>query len=509
VQIQLHDGNGWDHRARWGEPAHGPGRPNGADFVAGPLPPLGRWVRLEVSLADVGLAAGRRIDGWAFTQVGGTVCWDGAGVHTWVHPDPRIARSLAAWEQVAANDPTLDAELRGIAARARETRSDAEQRRLRDHYLRHVHGPSRALFAPLEERAQRSAKARADNEAAQPTSLVMKERAELQPTYLLKRGQYDQRGEALARATPAALPAFAAELPRDRAGLAAWLFDPAHPLTARVQVNRLWQIVFGHGLVRTSEDFGNQGEAPTHPALFDHLALSYVASGWDTRALLRRLVLSATYRQSSTVSAEQLSADPQNRRLARAHRFRLDAEVLRDQTLQLAGLLVERFGGPSVKPPQPPGLWEAVAYVGSNTMNFVADEGPEKVHRRTLYTFLKRTAPAPQLGLFDAPSREMCVVRRERTNTPLQALLLLNDAQFYAAAGALARRVQAELPEGGDAERVARLFALVTTRPADAFERERLLAYLDFERRRTSDELAAWTRLANLCLNLDELLVRR
>jgi hypothetical protein len=509
VQIQLHDGNGWDHRARWGEPAHGPGRANGADFVAGPLPPLGRWVRLEVSLAEVGLAAGRRIDGWAFTQVGGTVCWDGAGVHTWVHPDPRLARSLEAWEAFAPSDGQLAADLRAIAARPRAERSDEEQQRLREHYLRHVHGPSRALFAPLEARAQQNAQARAANEAAQPTTLVMKERAELQPTYVLKRGQYDQRGEALARATPAALPAFGAELPRDRAGLAAWLFDPAHPLTARVQVNRLWQIVFGVGLVRTSEDFGNQGEAPTHRELLDHLALSYIASGWDTRALLRRFALSATYRQSSAASAEELARDPQNRRLARAHRFRVDAEVLRDQALQVAGLLVERFGGPSVKPPQPPGLWEAVAYVGSNTMNFVADEGSDKVHRRTLYTFLKRTAPAPQLGIFDAPSRELCVVRRERTNTPLQALLLLNEAQFFEAAGALARRVLAELPESDDAARTARLFALVTTRPADAFERERLRAYLDFERRRTSDELAAWTRLANLVLNLDELLVRR
>ena len=204
-------------------------------------------------------------------------------------------------------------------------------------------------------------------------------------------------------------------------------------------VNRLWLQVFGTGLVKTAEDFGSQGEPPSHPELLDWLAVQFCEDGWDVKRFMKRLVMSATYRQSSRLTPESLARDPANRLLSRGPRFRLDAEMVRDQAFFLGGLLVEKVGGPSVKPPQPSGLWEAVGYTDSNTARFTADNGAEKVHRRSLYTFWKRTSPPPQMTTLDAPSREACQVRRERTNTPLQALLLLNEPQFVEASRAACR----------------------------------------------------------------------
>ena len=278
-----------------------------------------------------------------------------------------------------------------------------------------------------------------------PTTLVFRERAgEPKPAYLLKRGEYDQRGEKVGRAVPAFLPPFPPGEPVNRLGLANWLVAPDHPLTARVAVNRLWLQVFGTGLVKTAEDFGSQGEPPSHPELLDWLAVQFREDGWDVKRMMKRLVMSATYRQSSRVAPEKLAKDPDNRLLSRGPRYRLDAEMLRDQALFVSGLLVEHVGGPSVKPPQPPGLWEAVGYTASNTARFVADRGADKVDRRSLYIFWKRTSAPPQMTTFDAPSREACTVRRERTNTPLQALLLLNEPQMIEASRALAERVLRE-----------------------------------------------------------------
>jgi hypothetical protein len=295
-----------------------------------------------------------------------------------------------------------------------------------------------------------------------------------------------------------------------------------------VAVNRFWQQVFGTGLVKTAEDFGSQGEPPSHPELLDWLAVQFIADGWDVKAMMKRLVMSAAYRQSAKVTKEKLAKDPANRLLSRGPRFRLDAEMLRDQALAVSGLLVEKLGGPGVKPPQPYGLWEAVGYLTSNTRNFVADTGPDKVHRRSLYTFWKRTAPPPQMTSFDAPSREACRVRRERTNTPLQALLLLNETQYIECARALAERT---LKEGGTKteDRIAYLFRLATARKPDALELNELAAvYRDHLAEYTRNveaakklialgeskpdttlnpsELAAWTMVANLVLNLDEVI---
>jgi hypothetical protein len=330
------------------------------------------------------------------------------------------------------------------------------------------------------------------------------------------------------RDTPKFLPPLPDKASRDRLGLAQWLLSPEHPLTARVEVNRLWQHCFGVGLVKTTEDFGSQGESPSHPKLLDWLAVQFRADGWDIKKMMKRFVMSATYRQSSRITKDRLAKDLENRLLSRGPRFRLDAEMLRDQALFVSGLLVEKLGGPSVKPPQPSGLWEAVGYTGSNTKNFVADRGHEKVHRRGMYTFWKRTSPPPEMNTFDAPSRESCTVRRERTNTPLQALLLMNDPQFVEAARTLGERA---MKEGGATleSRLTYLFRLTTARRPDAKELAELVAaYKDHLATYTRDgakakqliavgelkpdaklnpsELAAWTMIANLILNLDEVI---
>ena len=529
VQLQFYSG-GWDHRVRWGVEAHGPGRPNGGDHRAGDVPAAGQWVRLEVGIEEVGLRVGDVVDGWAFTQVGGTVYWDHAGVRTFGPPDDRHRYSLEAWEAIGQGASTTPAPVRAALAVAPAERSPAQLEQIRAHYLRYVHAPSRARFAPLEQERAAIEQEQKQLDGSVPTTMVMKERAAPKEAYVLVRGLYDQKGEKVARRTPAALPPMAEDLPRDRLGLARWLVDPGHPLTARVAVNRFWQQLFGAGLVRTSEDFGNQGERPSHPALLDWLAVRFVEDGWDVRALMKRMVTSAAYRQSAAVDDALLARDPDNRLLARGPRFRLDGETLRDQALMLGGLLVEQVGGPPVKPPQPAGLWKAVGYSSSNTANFRADTGHEKVHRRSLYTFWKRTAPPPQMTTFDAPSREECVVRRERTNTPMQALLLMNDPQYVEAARGFAQRM---LAEGGDSDEARVRWALeraTCAEPsvADVRDVRALLGEQRVAFRAAPDaaaalvavgaaappvdvpaaELAAWTMVANLILNLDAVLTK-
>ena len=385
-----------------------------------------------------------------------------------------------------------------------------------------------AEYLPLLELREQLAVARqrrGDIDRAAPTTLVWKELEEPRPTFLLVRGEYSQRGKELSRRTPGLLPAMSENLPSNRLGLAQWLLDPEHPLTARVTVNRFWQQAFGTGLVKTAEDFGSQGQPPSHPDLLDWLAVEFVESGWDLKGLMRKLVTSATYRQSSHMAPELYRRDPQNGLLARGPRFRLDGEMLRDQALAVSGLLVDRLGGPSVKPPQPE-LWSAVAYTGSNTAVFQADDGHEQIHRRTLYTFLKRTSTAPQMSTFDGPSRESCSVRRERTNTPMQALLLMNDPQYVEAARELAARTLREAADD-DAIRAAFMFRLCVCRQPTSDELQDLLAMVGAQRQSFGDrpeaaaklasvgtlsgandwddgELSAWTVLANMLLNLDE-----
>lgn len=280
-----------------------------------------------------------------------------------------------------------------------------------------------------------------------PTTLVMEERKEMRPTYVLKRGVFNAPGEPVGPATPEVLPKMADNLPRNRLGLARWLVDPGNPLTARVTVNRYWQQVFGVGLVKTSEDFGAQGGAPSHPELLDWLAVDFVRHGWDVKRLMKMLVTSATYRQHARLTPHLREMDPENRWLARGPRHRLMGEFIRDQALAVSGLLVTRQGGPSVRPYHPPGLYEQVTAVGGvNT--YVAGQGDD-LYRRSLYTYWKRSVPHPAMLLFGTPFREVCSLQRPRSNTPLQALNLMNDETYVEAARFLAARMMQAAADPG------------------------------------------------------------
>ncbi len=294
-------------------------------------------------------------------------------------------------------------------------------------------------------------------------ALVMKERADVRPAYILKRGAYDQPGEEVSRNTPAFLAPLksSSQLPT-RMDLAKWVTDKQNPLTARVTVNRFWQQFFGVGLVKTSADFGAQGEFPTHPELLDELATSFVESGWDIKSLVRSIVLSQTYQQSSRVSPDEYRADADNRQLARGSRIRLDSEVIRDSVLAVSGLLNGAMYGKSVKPPQPADLWRTVSMVSSSTYSFKEDTG-DKIYRRSFYTFWKRAMPPPQMTIFDAPTRESCTSRRERTNTPVQALLMMNETQYFEAARHFAQELLRSSPSSADAERLRIAFESVTS----------------------------------------------
>lgn len=303
---------------------------------------------------------------------------------------------------------------------------------------------------------------------------VMQEKPEPRPTFVLDRGAYDAplKDRPVGRVVPAALGELDVDYPQNRLGLAYWLIEEDNPLTARVTVNRYWQVVFGNGLVRTSEDLGFQGELPSHPELLDYLAVDFIESNWDVKALMRKLVTSATYRQQSVRRPEFDLADPENRLLAWFPRKRLQAEFIRDNALAASGLLVPKIGGPSVKPYQPDGLWrEKTMRPDSNTGTFRRDEG-EDIYRRGMYTFWKQVAPPPQMEAFDAPSREVCVTKRNTTNTPMQALVLLNDETYLEAARAMASRVMNELPgewEATMADRLTRSYRYLTGRtPSDA-----------------------------------------
>lgn len=276
--------------------------------------------------------------------------------------------------------------------------------------------------------------------------MVMKEMPEPRTTFLLNRGQYDAPLRAVKTGTPKQVLDFSEDLPANRLGLARWLFNPQNPLTARVTVNRYWQLYFGQGLVSTPQDFGNQGVLPTYPALLDWLALQFINSGWDIRAFQKLIVMSATYRQDSKAGPELLALDPGNDLLARGPRNRLSAEMIRDNALAASGLLVQQVGGPSVKPYQPPGLWIDKGTFSHKLLRYVPDTG-EGLYRRSLYTFIKRTSPPPTMAIFDAPERNTCTVSRQTTNTPMQALVLLNDPQFVEAARVMGARM---LTQGGE-----------------------------------------------------------
>jgi mono/diheme cytochrome c family protein len=398
-----------------------------------------------------------------------------------------------------------------------------DQARLSEYFLKHdAPEKYRQAYAQLVEVRKEKDKL----EKSIPTTMVMAEMSKPRDTFVLGRGQYDNKGDKVTPGVPAFLPPMAEILPRNRLGLAKWILDPSNPLTARVVVNQYWQQYFGTGIVKTAEDFGSQGEPPSHPQLLDWLATEFVRTGWDVKAMQRLIVTSATYRQSSRASRELIERDPENRLLARGPRFRLPAEIVRDNALAISGLLNDKIGGPSVYPYQPPGLWEEMAFgQGFSGQTYTPSSGPD-LYRRGLYTVWKRTVPPPSLTIFDAPDREKCTARRGVTNTPLQALTLLNDPTYVEAARALAERAL-RTRGSSDRERIDFAFKLATARTPDPQERDVLLGSLEeFRSSYRQDkaqaskllsigesridssldprEVAAWTTLASMILNLDE-----
>ncbi len=380
------------------------------------------------------------------------------------------------------------------------------------------------------------------------STMVMNVSSKPRETFVLTRGQYDSPSIRVTPRTPQVLPPLrvsgeerTANWSKDskdrqptRLDLADWLTAPNHPLTARVAVNRIWALFFESGIVGTSADFGSQGEYPSHPDLLDYLATRFVSHGWNQKELIQMIVSSATYRQQSVTTAEQLTVDPGNRLLSRGPRFRLPAEFIRDQALAVSGLLVPRVGGPSVHPYQPHGLWKEISHFGSTPATkqvFVQDHG-EKLYRRSLYTIVKRTSPHPAMAAFDAPNREMCVVDRSKTNTPLQALVTLNDPQFAEAARVFASLILRDQTANDDRSRIERAFERISSRQPESSEIEMIAQLLDAERARFGKspidaervvavgeypvaydidpvEQAAWTQIATLLLNLSEVLTRQ
>ncbi len=351
--------------------------------------------------------------------------------------------------------------------------------------------------------------------ASLPTVMVMQEQPNVREAHVLRRGAYDQPGEVVGRALPAVLTS---QPMKSRLDLAQWIVSRENPLTARVTVNRFWQMFFGTGIVKTVEDFGSQGEWPTNPELLDWLAVEFMDQGWDVKRMLKTIVLSRTYQQSARVTPELLNRDPENRLYARGPRFRWPAEVVRDQALAASGLLVEKVGGPSVKPYQPAGLWKEL----SGGEDYQRDKG-EALYRRSLYTYWKRAVPPPGMMTFDAAGREACVVRENRTNTPLQALALMNDEAYLEAARKMAERMMAA---NSEADRLSRGFLLALARPPTEKETTLLLGSFHHYRDRyqtnpaaaakllsygeskpgnyPKPDLAAWTMVASMILNLDE-----
>ena len=412
-------------------------------------------------------------------------------------------------------------DLKQLAAIATTKRTPSQAAKLRECFLaEHAQPPLREAKANVQ-RLQDERQALLD---AMPTVMVMEELPVPRETFVLIRGAYDRMGERVKPGVPASIAPFSADARPNRLDFAKWLVSPKNPLTARVAVNYQWQLIFGTGLVKTAEDFGSQGEPPSHPELLDWLACEFMQTGWDIKALLKTLVMSATYRQASRVTPEHLERDPENRLLARGSRVRLSAEMIRDQALAVSGLLVDQVGGPSVKPYQPPGLWKDL----SGT-DYVPDHG-DNLWRRSLYTFWKRTSPQPTMMSFDASAREMCRVRPARTSTPLQALALMNDVTYVEAARRLAEQV---ISQGGESpsSRIALAFRKVLARPPRPPELTLLIDNLNANltkyredpdaalalisqgesprnKHMADSELAAYTAIAGLILNLDEAITK-
>ena len=532
VMIQFHT-SGWSHRALWGADVIDFGKKGTTErYRAGDLPRKGEWVRLEVPGEKMGLSSGAKVVGFAFTVHGGTAYFDHFGVEGVTDPasDPNL--SLMAWRESRKGKDTPEAKgkLRGwLKAGPEKARKPGELAQIRSYYLENICHSTRDAFISVDGDLEKIRKEKAAFDASIPSTFVFKDLAKPRESFVMIRGEYDKPGEKVEPNTPLVLPPLKKDGARaNRLDLANWLVAPENPLTARVAVNRFWQQVFGVGLVKTSHDFGTQGELPSHPELLDYLALRFQEKGWDVKALMQELVMSRTFRQQSGAASPRWVQDPTNRKLARGPRIRLAAEQLRDQALFVGGLIDLKMGGKGVRPYQPPNIWEPVAFGGSNTRYYKQGKGSD-LYRRSVYTFFKRTAPHPAMTNFDAPAREQTCLSRETSNTPLQALQLLNDVQHYEAARGLATRMMKASPES--AARIDFAFKSVLSRAPSSDEvaiisklcQRQLARYqktpedakkaIGFgESKAPADldvpQLAAWTLVANLILNMDEAIVR-
>jgi hypothetical protein len=522
----------------WGEEPKSTSKYGGGGSLGerkGPLPAPGQWAKISVSAAELGLKEGQAVGSITLQEYGGEVYWDAPAFTGDLAPamDP-LASFQVWWKNLGGKaPPELPAELNAVAAGGPSKKPAAEAvAKLRAFYLAFVARPVNGDLAIAQAAWE---KARADHHAAAdaiPGTMVFRDLPVPRDSFVMLRGQYDKPGDKVQPGTPAILPPLKPSKPGarlNRLDLANWVVSPENPLTARVAANRFWQQFFGTGLVRTSGDFGTQGEPPSHPELLDWLAAEYRDTGWDTKKFVKLLVMSEAFRRSAEQSPAERAKDPANRLLSRGPRFRLDAEQLRDNALFVSGLMNHTMGGRGVNTYQPPNIWEPIGYGDSNTRYYLQDHG-EALYRRSLYVFIKRTAPQPFLTNFDATNREQLCAVRDRTNTPLQALQLMNDVQHFEAARALAERV---LGEGGKTteERITFLYRTVLSRRPDA-EELRLVSAALAKQRELFDadpeaakkvvqagesrprgvapdaETAAWTLVANLVLNLDETVTR-
>jgi hypothetical protein len=534
IMLQFNTGGKWTHRAVWGDI-------DAIDFgekdtmsrkSIGPLPKTGEWTRLEFDASKLSLKAGTKIEGLAFTLYGGTVYWDKTGVQWDSDPANDPLLSLAVWEKENWGKAPKDypKEITDILKKEKKDEiTPGQERKLREYYLENICNTTRPAFETLRQKLNPVQEKRAELDKSIIATLIMKDLDKPRDSFIMVRGQYNRPGEPVRPNVPGFLPELPAGETTNRLALAKWLTDRKHPLTARVAINRFWQQFFGTGIVKTAADFGSQGEPPSHPELLDWMATEFMDSGWDVKKMVKLMVTSATYRQDSKVLPKHLQLDPYNRLLAHGPRFRLDGEELRDNALFVSGLLNPAIGGKPVRPYQPENIWEPVAYTGSNTKTYKQDSG-DSLYRRSLYTFWKRTAPPPSMTTFDAPSREQFCVRRERSNTPLQALVLMNDIQHFEAARAFAQRMMTE--GGATAEdRLVYGFRTLTSRLPTPGEKsviqkayqQQLARFLadkedakkvihNGESKPTAgideSELAAYTLVASMMLNLDETVTR-
>jgi len=549
LMLEFFTGRG-NRRVHWGR-AEQYGKSRDDKNWLGEIPVTGQWVRLEIPAEKLGLKAGDTVRGVALAQYGGIAWWDGLSVSGELQPATDIRSSFLTWwkDRAGKDTPGVPTDLTALlkagppsiagdapVSADEEVRAAPLRTKLLSYYLTHIARSDDAELRQAQDSWLSAQAALATVEESIPGTFIFKDLEKPRDAFVMLRGQYDQPGEKVEPNVPAVFPPLKRRLASDgssirpnRLDLAEWLLAPENPLTARVTVNRFWQQFFGNGLVKTSYDFGSQGDSPSHPELLDWLALWYRDHNWDTKGLVRLILTSATFRQEARATPELLRQDPHNRLYARGPRFRLDAEQIRDNALFVGGLINLDMGGRGVNSYQPPNIWEPVGYSDSNTRFYLQDHG-KALYRRSIYAFLKRTAPPPFMSNFDGPNREQFCTVRERSNTPLQALQLLNDTQHFEAARAFAERI---LSEGGSApvDRIKFAYRTALSRVPDTDElnivRGTLMQCLaryqsdpDAARQAIAvgetkpsskyeaTELAAYTLIANLILNLDETVTR-